>query len=197
MFFVLGSASPRRKTILSDYFSRIKIIHPSIDESPLDSESPGNFVQRISREKMKSVEEELCGVDDYIAVTADTIVTIDNLILGKPDSLSSAADMLSLLSGREHRVVTSITVCINKSGSINQSTAMESTSVLFKKLGEENINNYIKLVDCMDKAGSYAIQEHGEMLVESISGSLTNVIGFPLRLFFSVLSRNNGMEFLL
>ncbi len=197
MLFILGSASPRRKMILADFFSQIKIIHPSIDESPLVCESPENFVQRISREKMKSVEEELCGIEDYIAVTSDTIVTIDDLILGKPDSLQGAADILSLLSGREHRVITAITVCIKKSDSINEFTAMESTSVLFKELSMEIINQYIKLVDCMDKAGAYAVQEHGDMLVESITGSLTNVIGFPLRLFFSLLSRNNAMELLL
>ena len=197
MLFVLGSASPRRKMILADYFPQIEIIHPSIDESPLDSESPDNFVQRISREKMKSVEQELVGIDDYIAVTSDTIVTIDDLILGKPDSLQGAADIRSLLSGREHRVITAVTVCIKKSNSINEFTAMESTSVLFKELSMDIINQYIKLVDCMDKAGAYAVQEHGDMLVESIIGSITNVIGFPLRLFFSILSRNNAMELLL
>ena len=94
-------------------------------------------------------------------------------------------------------VITAITVCIKKSDSINEFTAMESTSVLFKELSMEIINQYIKLVDCMDKAGAYAVQEHGDMLVESITGSLTNVIGFPLRLFFSLLSRNNAMELLL
>jgi septum formation protein len=124
-------------------------------------------------------------------------VTIDDLILGKPDSLQEAVDILSLLSGREHRVITAITLCIKKSGSINECTAMESTSVLFKELGMEKINQYIKLVDCMDKAGAYAVQEHGDMLVESITGSITNVIGFPLRLFFSLLSRNNAMKLLL
>jgi len=197
MIFVLGSASPRRKMIFADYFSQIKIIHPSIDETPLNCESPENFAERISREKMRSVEEELPGYGNYIAVTADTIVTIDGLILGKPESVSRAVDMLSLLSGREHRVVTGVTVCIRKSDTVNESTSMESTAVLFKKLSIGEINRYIKLVDCMDKAGAYAVQEHGDMLIESITGSLTNVIGFPLRLFFSLLCSNDAMDFLL
>lgn len=197
MTFILGSASPRRKMILADYFPDIRIIHPAIDETPLESESPEDFARRISFEKMKSVEEKLSGNEDYLAVTADTVVTVDNLILGKPNSPDNAAEMLSMLSGREHRVVTGITLCIRKKGFVKEFTAMESTSVLFKNIDMETITRYMNLVNCMDKAGAYAVQEHGDMLVESITGSLTNVIGFPLRLFFSLLTLSNEMDFLL
>lgn len=197
MLYVLGSASPRRKIILSDYFPLFKIVHPSIDESPLNGEPPEIFAERIAGEKMKSVTEQLGECEEYFVVTSDTIVTIDGKILGKPESFSSARDMLALLSGREHRVVTGMALCLKRNGYVRKFTAIESTSVFFKKLTEEIINNYLKQVDFMDKAGSYAVQEHGDMLVESVEGSLTNVIGFPLRLFFSILAQNNEMEILL
>lgn len=197
MLYILGSASPRRKMILSDYFPQLQIVHPSIDETPVTGESPEIFAQRIAMEKMQSITEQIGLCKGYVAVTADTIVAIDGKILGKPESFSSARDMLSLLSGKEHRVVTGVALSLNRNDTLREFAAIESTSVFFKKLTDEIINNYLKKVEYLDKAGSYAVQEHGDMLIESVKGSLTNVIGFPLRLFFSILAQNNEMELLL
>lgn len=191
MDFVLGSASPRRRDILQEFFDPLQIIHPSIDESVYTGETPESFVSRITREKMKSVISQIDFSGNFTAVTSDTIVTIDNLILGKPESLSSAADMLRLLSGRSHRVVTGLSVYTGNAEEGKELNGLESTSVLFRKLDNDAIGKYLDLVNYSDKAGSYAIQEYGDMLVESIEGSITNVIGFPLRLFFTLLQEGN------
>lgn len=197
MDFVLGSASPRRRDILQEFFDPLQIIHPSIDESVYTGETPESFVSRITREKMKSVISQIDFSGNFTAVTSDTIVTIDNLILGKPESLSSAADMLRLLSGRSHRVVTGLSVYTGNAEEGKELNGLESTSVLFRKLDNDAIGKYLDLVNYSDKAGSYAIQEYGDMLVESIEGSITNVIGFPLRLFFSLLQEGNLTSILL
>ena len=197
MDFVLGSASPRRRDILQEFFDPLQIIHPSIDESVYTGETPESFVSRITREKMKSVVSQIDCSGNFTAVTSDTIVTIDNLILGKPESLSSAADMLRLLSGRSHRVVTGLSVYTGNAEEGKELNGLESTSVLFRKLDNDAIGKYLDLVNYSDKAGSYAIQEYGDMLVESIEGSITNVIGFPLRLFFTLLQEGNLTSILL
>lgn len=196
MLYILGSASPRRKMILSDYFPAIKIVHPSIDESPFFEEAPEAFAKRIALEKMQNITGQMNAYKEYVAVTSDTVVTIDGKILGKPESFTSARDMLALLSGKEHRVVTGMAVSLKRNNALREFAAIESTSVFFKNLTDEIINDYLKRVEYMDKAGSYAVQEQGDMIIESIKGSLTNVIGFPLRLFFSILAQNNEMELL-
>lgn len=197
MEFILGSASPRRREILRDFFDPLKIVHPSIDESVDPGETPESFVSRITREKMRSVISQINAPGKFTAVTSDTIVTIDNLILGKPESIENAAEMLSLLSGREHRVLTGLSVYTGDARAGIELTGLESTSVFFRKLDRAAISDYLKLVDYSDKAGSYAIQENGDMLVESINGSITNIIGFPLRLFFSLLQKGDLTSLLL
>jgi len=197
MNFILGSASPRRRDILREFFDPIEIVHPSIDESVYPGETPESFVSRISGEKMNSVLSQISYTENFTAVTSDTIVAIDNLILGKPESLSSAVDMLKLLSGREHRVLTGLSLYTGNAEDGKELSGLESTSVFFKNLDSETINRYLSIVDYSDKAGSYAVQEYGDMLVESINGSVTNVIGFPLRLFFSLLQKGNLSSLLL
>ncbi len=197
MNFILGSASPRRRDILREFFDPIEIVHPSIDESVYPGETPESFVSRISGEKMNSVLSQISYTENFTAVTSDTIVAIDNLILGKPESLSSAVDMLKLLSGREHRVLTGLSLYTGNAEDGKELSGLESTSVFFKNLDSGTINRYLSIVDYSDKAGSYAIQEYGDMLVESINGSVTNVIGFPLRLFFSLLQKGNLSSLLL
>ena len=142
----------------------------------------------------QNITGQINSYKEYVAVTSDTVVTIDGKILGKPESFSSARDMLALLSGKEHRVITGMAVRLKRNDAIREFAAMESTSVFFQDLTDETINNYLKRVEYMDKAGSYAVQEHGDMIIKSVKGSLTNVIGFPLRLFFSILAQNNEME---
>ena len=121
---------------------------------------------------------------------------IDGKILGKPESEDEAVSMLRMLSGKEHFVLTGLCIVLKNGNEYRRFYGCEKTSVKFKMLSDEIIKKYLDMVNYSDKAGSYAIQEHGDLFVESISGSMTNVIGFPLRLFFRMIistgaGRNN------
>jgi len=185
---ILGSGSPRRKSILEGIFGTIRVISPSVDESKLDDESAENYVERIARLKMDAVLSGLKSDQSYCVITSDTIVLIEDKILGKPGSADDAFSMLEMLSGKEHLVLTGICIYTKDGDRTVIKYGLEKTSVNFKILGMEIIEKYLGKINYMDKAGSYAIQEHGEMLVRSVNGSITNVIGFPLRLFFRLMT---------
>ncbi len=190
---VLGSGSPRRREILSSFFDDITVMPPHVDESVLPGEKPRQYVERIVSQKMDSVISLKSPDDNRPAVTADTIVTVDDSILGKPESLDDAVDMLLRLSGREHRVMTGL--CMTLGGS-RKITGVEQSRVYFKKILEPQVRAYLAAVEYRDKAGSYAIQDHGDMIVHHFEGSLSNIIGFPLRLFFSMLSSAGALSLL-
>jgi septum formation protein len=121
----------------------------------------------------------LAVAQDYPEATvigADTLVYIDQTPLGKPRSKEEAAAMLMRLSGRTHQVCTG--VCIARAGEVDSFHAI--TEVVFKKLSEKIIRDYMAKVDVMDKAGSYAVQEHGEMIIEQVRGDYDNVVGLPV-----------------
>lgn len=185
MKLILGSGSPRRKEILESVFGNIDILPPHIDESILPGEKPVDYTMRIVNAKMDSVLNN--GSGDSIYITSDTIVTIDNRILGKPESRDDAYSMLRLLSGREHSVITGLCISQVQNGYPWRKSAYEVSSVIFRKLEDDGINKYLDLINYSDKAGSYAVQEYGEMIVDSINGSVTNVIGLPLSLLFRMM----------
>ncbi len=193
MKIILGSASPRRKEILSSIINDLVIISPEIDESRLKNEPPIDFSLRISEEKAASLIKTT-GSPSYssLLITSDTTVTISNEILGKPASYDEAIAMLKRLSGRIHRVISSITIMQLEKGKkiILSRTDCEITEVTFNRLNSDDIEAYLKKINYRDKAGAYAIQHHGDMIIRSVKGSITNVIGFPLRLFFSMIVKN-------
>jgi septum formation protein len=184
---ILGSSSLRRKSILEDIFDRLQIISPYTDEIKFEDELPYNYVERITNSKMSSVLESIKTLDNFFAITSDTIVSIDEKILGKPVSRDEAFSMLKLLSGREHTVITGICIFFKNSVEIKRLYDYEKTSVKFKELSDKSIDFYLSCADYKDKAGSYAIQEYGEQIIEKVHGSVTNVIGFPLTLFFRMI----------
>jgi septum formation protein len=187
MKFVLGSASPRRRELLQPLFGEIEIVPPHIDESIIHGEKPLDYTLRIIEAKMDAVLSGRTGNALYL--TSDTIVTIDEFILGKPLSKTEAVSMLRLLSGREHSVITGICIAYPVNGSFKKESAYEESSVLFKKLSDESIIRYLDLINYCDKAGSYAVQENGDMIIDSIKGSVTNVIGLPLGLLFRMIGK--------
>lgn len=194
MRFILGSGSPRRKNILGQIFDEIEILVPYVDETFVQGETPYDYTRRITELKLNYAAARVKGIEKYILLTSDTIVCINDKILGKPVSEEDAYSMLSTLSGMEHFVITGISLEYNNGGIIKRIYDYEKTSVFFKKLDDSGIKKYLSLVDCSDKAGSYAVQEHGDMIIHSVNGSLTNVIGFPLRLFFRMLNTLNLMD---
>jgi septum formation protein len=187
MKILLGSSSPRRLEILSMFFQDITVINPHIDESILPGESPAGHVTRLALQKSMSI----CNLrknykEKALLITSDTIVTIDNEILGKPAGYDDATRMLSRLSGKTHRVITGITLAYTNMGDIHRITSSEATDVTFKPLDNSEIENYLSLIHYRDKAGSYAIQDYGDIIIREIRGSYSNVIGFPLRLFWKM-----------
>ena len=184
---ILASSSPRRRQILSHLIDDFNIIKPETEEIPEPGESPRDFALRTAYEKAEFVLNVLAGRGN-IVIAADTIVTFDNHILGKPSNHTDAVRMLSLLSGREHHVITAL--CLACSENIHDrkriNTRCETTAVRFRKLSGAEILDYLESIEFMDKAGSYAFQENGSLIIEEVRGSVTNVIGFPLRLFFAM-----------
>jgi len=168
-------------------FNTITIIHPDVEEIPHPHEKPLQFVQRASSDKLNNIRTKIF-TNPSLVITCDTIVTIDNEILGKPADFDHAYYMLSTLSGRTHHVISSIRLLYNNKNDIRDHNDYEMTQVTFKKLNDGDITAYLSQIDYKDKAGAYAVQEHGSMIIAKIDGSLTNVIGFPLRCFFRMIA---------
>ncbi len=190
MNIILGSSSPRRKSILDGLVRSFRIAHPSIIEIPLPGETPEAFSSRIAVEKCCAIEASLVGREfPLLVITADTIVTIDGRVIGKPSGREDAIAMITMLKGRTHRVMTAVTLLAaeHPEAPRRMTTGVETTEVTFRDLDRDGVIRYLNMIDYRDKAGSYAFQEQGSMIVEGFRGSATNIIGFPLRLFFSML----------
>lgn len=194
MDIILGSGSPRRKFILEELFGEVKIFSPSVDETLFENETASQYTERVTNLKMDAVLSGIILPESYCVITSDTIVSIDGKILGKPVSEEDAFSMLNMLSNREHAVITGLCLVLKNNGSQIRFYDNESTLVKFKILDDQIIKHYLGIINYSDKAGSYAIQEHGELIVDSISGSMTNIIGFPLRLFFKMINSSGLTE---
>ena len=168
---VLASASPRRHDLLRTVGLAFEVRPADIDESVAPGEDPIAYVRRLSVEKAAAVSRS-----GDLVIAADTTVEVDGVILGKPTDAADARSMLSLLSARTHRVHTGVTV---HSGSSLDTIAV-STAVTFVTLDAATIDWYVGTGEPMDKAGGYAMQGAGGVLVERIDGSVSNVIGLPL-----------------
>ena len=165
---ILASGSPRRASLLQKAgFVALHIMIPHVKEGddPLE-----NSLQKAS---------EIAGVyPEAIVIGADTVIRLDDRVIGKPKDLQDAKRILNSLSGRTHEVATGVCVrCIANDVMVRFE---ETTRVTFRILTDDAIDRYIEAVDVMDKAGAYAIQEYGEDLIETIDGSFTNVIGLPV-----------------
>ena len=184
MNLVLASASPRRKELLATLGYPFTIVPSSIDESPQPGEDPKTFVIRVAREKGMEVASR---VSQSIILSADTIVTLDNEILGKPADESDAVRMLKKLSGREHSVLTAVTVINQKKEETLD--GLEQTRVWFASMTTEQIYDYVRRENVLDKAGAYAIQGYAGVYIPKIEGNYFNVMGLPLPLVHQLLCR--------
>lgn len=172
---VLASASPRRKELLHQLGFNFTINVKEVDETPSIESSPAEVAIRIASKKMDAFCFD-CLPDKTLIITADTVVALDQKILGKPDSHYDAKLMLQSLSGRSHDVITA--VCLkSKSKSF---TFFDTTTVVFSEISDSEIDYYIQNFKPFDKSGSYGIQEWiGVGFISSIEGSYTNVVGLP------------------
>lgn len=180
---ILASASPRRKELLAglDLDFKVKVIK-GISESYPESLRAEEVPQYISREKATAYQV----ADDELLLTADTVVVVDNTILGKPHDADDARRMLRLISGRTHQVVTGVTLTTAKA----QKTFGVTTDVTFRQLTDDEINYYISHYRPFDKAGAYGIQEWiGYIGVTSIHGSYYNVMGLPVQRIYQEIMK--------
>jgi len=187
---ILASASPRRQELLKGIGLKFDVIPSGVNEDALDGETPRGHVLRLSKDKSFAVSQNN---PDAWVLGADTAVIIDGEVLGKPGTQKEARIMLKKLSGREHRVITGFTI-VNKSTDVIISDAVES-SVLFKKILEDEMNWYVKTEEPYDKAGGYAVQGMAAFFVREIHGSYTNVIGLPLMEVVMALRRVGALVF--
>ncbi len=189
MKIILGSKSPRRKLILSGLSDEFEIMHPDADETIISGESPAVYSERIASDKAMSIFTLIDKNENSLIISCDTIVYINNEILGKPDDYDTAFSYLKKLSGKTHSVLSSVYLIKTKSSAIEKTASgTETTFVTFKPLADEVIEKYLSITEYMDKAGAYAAQENGSLIIEKIEGSVTNVIGFPLRLYFKLMN---------
>ena len=181
----LASKSPRRRKLLKLLNIKFKSIDLHFNEKVNDDEDPLFLVKRLSIEKLNNA---LLKIEKGIVITADTIVVIDNHILGKPKSKAEAKRILGKLSGRTHCVYTGFSIYNSENNKVI--TSAEKTSVTFRKLFEKEIDDYIATGSPMDKAGAYGIQDDfGAVFIEKIEGCYYNVVGLPLAKVYSSLVR--------
>lgn len=183
---ILASKSPRRKEILETQGFNFRIVVPNIDES---SDKAGVVEQIIDIAQKKAAAVAELNRDEYV-VAADTVVVIDDKVLGKPGNRDRAREMLETLSGRTHQVITAYAFK-NVEKNIQFADAVV-TDVKFRKLDDETIEWYLETGEPMDKAGAYGIQEKGAILVEKIMGDFFSVMGFPISDFINQL-KNLGI----
>jgi septum formation protein len=184
MNLVLASQSPRRKELLSVLGYPFTVTPSSIDEIPAPGEDPETFAARVAREKAMEVASR---VSHSVIISADTVVTVDNEILGKPADDEDAARMLRKLSGRDHLVITAVTL-VNQ---LKHETleGVERTRVWLSPLTDKDIFDYIRRENVSDKAGAYAIQGYAAVFIPKIEGNYFNVMGLPLPLVHQLLCR--------
>lgn len=173
MRLILASASPRRRELLTQIGLTFTVVTADLDETPLPGEDHLTYTLRLAEAKARVV---LALHADATVVGADTIVTIDGQLLGKPADAADAARMLRLLAGRTHQVTTGVAVLA--AGSTR--TFAETTDVTFAAMTDADIAAYIATGEPMDKAGAYAIQGRAAQWIPRIEGDYSNVVGLPL-----------------
>ena len=185
---ILASASPRRQEILKNIGLKFEILVSDADESKIDKKAVpvSIYVQELAMLKALAVAEKLKNKNALI-ISADTVVYLDGKILGKPKDEDDAKNMLKALSGKCHSVFTG--VCVMDAKTLKSVCANEETKVYFKELSEERIDDYVRTKEPMDKAGAYAVQGLGGMLVEKTEGDFLNVIGLPAKKLFDILEK--------
>ena len=184
---VLASASPRRQELLRAAGIPFTVQAANVDETWRRGEEPREFAERLAREKALTVWR---AYPKDVALGADTIVVVDDTILGKPIDSADAGRMLRMLSGRQHRVITAVAVVSAEprtTGDPKISVASETTNVTMSEISDTEIRDYIATGEPMDKAGAYAIQGIASRWIPRIEGDYSNVVGLPVALVYRIL----------
>ena len=185
MKFILASSSPRRRDLLLRLQIPFDIILPDVDESIIAPDgSPETYCTSLAELKANDISQHY---PDMLVVGADTIVVLDDLILGKPDDKAQAQEMLETLSGKTHHVYTG--VCLKWAKKNIHHLFVEITMVTFRELELSDISYYIESCPPYDKAGAYGIQDWSAVFVKGINGCYDNVVGFPISRFYQELRK--------
>lgn len=179
---ILASASPRRRALLEMLGIPFRVVPAHVPERQEPGELPETMAVRLARAKAVGVAGSHPGVP---VLAADTVVVLDNRVLGKPVGPEDAERMLGQLSGREHRVVTAVAVA--RSGEVYE--RYDVTRVWFRTLTPERIRDYVATGEPLDKAGGYGLQGYGSVLIERIEGDCFSVIGLPVRFVVDLLEQ--------
>ncbi len=186
MRVILASSSPRRRQLLRTLVPSFEVIKSSVDESLIEEQNPVKFALMASQLKAESVASK---VEQGLIISADTVVFLNDSIIGKPRNEKDAYHILSHLSGTEHRVITAIFIIVKNNKILKKLSDYGETIVKMKELREEDIITYLSSSNWKDKAGAYAIQEHGDRFIEYIIGDYHNVVGLPLKKLRRLLER--------
>lgn len=182
----LASRSPRRRELLKQMGMHYELLllrsdrrrNVHVDETPHEGEDPVAYVQRVCRDKASAGWDSVVfrNLPRFPVLAADTTVALDGKIIGKPDDSKHAAEILRMLSGTQHQVLTAVAIAFRDRLEMRLST----TTITFDKLSPERINRYLLTNEARDKAGAYGIQGHAGAFVKHIEGSYTGVMGLPL-----------------
>jgi len=173
----LASKSPRRQELLTQVGICFKLISVNVDETPHTNEAAYDYVQRLAEEKATAGTQQLKQPSGIAVLGADTIVTLDQEVFGKPQNFEHARDMLMRLSGRSHQVMTSVAIA---RGNTKTLSIVQTSQVTFTQLNQDVIENYWASKEPWDKAGAYAIQGLGAAFISHLEGSYSGVMGLPI-----------------
>ncbi|MDD3396836.1 MAG: Maf family protein [Acidaminococcaceae bacterium] len=179
MHYILASASPRRLTLLQQIGIEPKVVVSDFSEAT-KAATPEELVQANAGGKAATVAKRYPG---SVVIAADTVVVWQDTILGKPHDTAEAKEMLGLLSGQEHQVITGLAVYYQAKHEV----IVETTKVKFRQLNQKEIDEYVSTGEPLDKAGAYGIQGRGAVLIEKICGCYSNVVGLPLTRLYQIL----------
>jgi septum formation protein len=189
---ILASSSPRRRELLSRAGVGFEVVAPDVPEQHLPGEPPESFARRVAIAKAEAVARRVGGEPRRVVIGADTIVVLDDEVLGKPRDAREARSHLRRLAGRRHRVLTAIAVI--DSATLELRAALVESGVEMREASDDEIASYVASGEPLDKAGAYAAQGEGRRFVAKIEGSETNVIGLPLEESLALLRELGAAE---
>ena len=182
---ILASGSPRRAEILTSVGWEFEKRVADIDEAELENEKPDDYVQRLAREKAEKIAEKY---KNTLILGADTIVVINNKIIGKPKDLEDAGRMLKMLSGSWHEVLTGVAIVKVTGKDLQTKIGLRKTQVKFARMSDAEINFLVENGSPLDKAGAYAVQAQAALFIEEIKGDYWNVVGLPINLVYEIIN---------
>lgn len=191
MRVVLASNSPRRKELLHQIFDSFDVIKSDFNEEVVDEKNPEKLVKVLSSKKAEEVFDRIeSNESELLVIGGDTLVYFDGQVLGKPKDEKDAYNTLKKLQGNKNKVYSAFTVILKKGSKLKKETVLSKSIVTMKTMADEEIEEYIKTGEPMDKAGSFSVQGIGNKFVDSIEGAYNSVIGLDIEKLKEVLEKH-------